>query len=152
MPADIACQISHCGGQSWGKLTAGPAAARERSPVNGNRGKRLVVKFASVQMAAAAVVAVVCMFVSGANAARSALIGGLIVALGTLVFGWQLFAKGWPAAEVARGFFLGELLKWIWIAAALWAAFTHGGFEPLPLLLGLIAAHSGFWVAMGVFK
>lgn len=120
--------------------------------MNSSRGRRLVAKFASVQMSAAAVVAVVCLFASGANAARSALVGGLIVALGTVVFGWRLFAKGWPAAEVARGFFLGELLKWIWIAAALWAAFTQGGFEPLPLLLGFIAAQSGFWVAMGVFS
>jgi F0F1-type ATP synthase assembly protein I len=117
-----------------------------------NRGKRLVLKFASVQMAGAALVAAACLLWSGAGAARSALVGGLIVAMGTVLFGWRLFAKGWPAAEVVRGFFLGELLKWIWIAVALWAAFTRGGFEPLPLLLGLIAAHSGFWVAMGVFK
>jgi F0F1-type ATP synthase assembly protein I len=120
--------------------------------VDRNGGKQLVLKFASVQMAGAALVAAACLLLSSANAARSALAGGLIVAIGTILFGWRLFAKGWPAIEVARGFFLGELLKWIWIAVALWAAFTRGGFEPLPLLLGLIAAHAGFWVAMGVFR
>jgi len=120
--------------------------------VDHNRGKRLVLKFASVQLAAAAIVAIAFLLLSGGNAARSALAGGLIVVIGSVVFGWRLFAKGWPPVEVARGFFLGELLKWIWLAAALWAAFTHGGFEPLPLLLGLIAAHGGFWVAMAVFR
>ena len=117
-----------------------------------NPGKQLVLKFASVQMAGAALVAAACLLLSNANSARSALVGGLIVAIGTIVFGWRLFAKGWPAREAARGFFLGELLKWVWIAVALWAAFTRGGVEPLPLLLGLIAAQTGFWVAMVVFK
>ena len=31
-------------------------------------------------------------------------------------------------------------------------ALTRGGMEPLPLLIGLVAAQSGFWVAMGIFK
>jgi F0F1-type ATP synthase assembly protein I len=116
------------------------------------RGRRLVLKFASIQMSCAAAVAVVCLLLSGWNATRSALVGGLIVAAGTVVFGWRLFATGWPAAEVARGFFRGEIFKWIWMGGALWAAFTHGGFEPLPLLLGLIAAQAGFWVGMGILR
>ena len=89
---------------------------------------------------------------SGTNAARSAVVGGLIIALGTLVFAWRLFATDWPAASAARGFYAGELLKWIWVIGAFALALTRGGMEPLPLLIGLLAAQSGFWVAMGIFK
>ena len=109
-------------------------------------------KFAAVQLACASVVALVFLAVSGANAARSAVAGGLIIALGTLVFAWRLFATDWPAASAARGFYAGELLKWVWVVGAFALALTRGGMEPLPLLLGLLAGQCGFWVAMGIFK
>ena len=115
-------------------------------------GKRLALKFAAVQLASASVVALVFLAVSGANAARSAFVGGLIIALGTLVFAWRLFATSWPAASAARGFYAGELLKWVWVLGAFALALTRGGMEPLPLLLGMFAGQCGFWVAMGIFK
>jgi F0F1-type ATP synthase assembly protein I len=115
-------------------------------------GKRLALKFALVQMACALLVALACLGLQGWNAARSALAGGLIIAAGTVVFAWRLFASGWPVVNVARGFYLGELLKWIWVVGALWLAFTRGGFEPLPLLIGLVASQFGFWIAMGIFR
>lgn len=115
-------------------------------------GKRLALKFAAVQLACATLVALVLLTVSGANAARSAVVGGLIIALGTLVFAWRLFATSWPAASAARGFYAGELLKWVWVLGAFALALTRGGMEPLPLLLGLFAGQCGFWVAMGFFK
>lgn len=118
----------------------------------GRRGKRLALKFAAVQLASASVVALVFLAVSSANAARSALVGGLIIASGTLVFAWRLFATGWPAASAARGFYAGELLKWVWVLGAFALALTRGGMEPLPLLLGLFVGQCGFWVAMGIFK
>ena len=115
-------------------------------------GKRLALKFAAVQLASASVVALVFLAVSGANAARSAVVGGLIIALGTLVFAWRLFATSWPAVSAARGFYAGELLKWVWVLGAFALALTRGGMEPLLLLLGLFAGQCGFWVAMGIFK
>jgi F0F1-type ATP synthase assembly protein I len=118
----------------------------------GRRGKRLALKFAAVQLATTSVVALVFLATSGANAARSAVVGGLIIALGTLVFAWRLFATSWPAVSAARGFYAGELLKWIWVFGALALALTRGGMEPLPLLLGLLAGQCGFWVAMGIVK
>ena len=119
---------------------------------NARRGKRLALKFAAVQLATTSVVALVFLVVSGGNAARSAGAGGLIIALGTLVFAWRLFATNWPAASAARGFFAGEVLKWIWVVGAFALALTRGGMDPLPLLIGLVASQCGFWVAMGIFK
>jgi F0F1-type ATP synthase assembly protein I len=116
------------------------------------RGKRLALKFAAVQLASTSLAALVFLALSGANAARSAVAGGLIVALGTLVFAWRLFATDWPAASAARGFYAGELLKWVWVLGAFALALTRGGMEPLPLLVGLLASQCGFWVAMGIFK
>lgn len=116
------------------------------------RGKRLALKFAAIQLASTGLAALVFSMTSGWNAARSAVAGGLIIALGTLVFAWRLFATDWPAASAARGFYAGEVLKWIWVIGAFALALTRGGMEPLPLLVGLLAAQCGFWVAMGIFK
>ena len=116
------------------------------------RGKRLASRFAAIQMACASLAALAFLALSGANAARSAAAGGLIVASGTLVFAWRLFATDWPAASAARGFYAGELLKWIWVLGAFALALTRGGMEPLPLLIGLLAGQCGFWVAIGIFK
>jgi F0F1-type ATP synthase assembly protein I len=116
------------------------------------RGRRLALKFAAIQLACTGLAALVFLMSNGWNAARSAIAGGLIIALGTLVFAWRLFATNWPAASAARGFFAGEALKWIWVVGAFALALTRGGMEPLPLLIGLVASQCGFWVAMGIFK
>nr|WP_298724441.1 ATP synthase subunit I [uncultured Steroidobacter sp.] len=116
------------------------------------RGKRLSLNFAAIQLASTGLTALVFLMSSGWNAARSAFVGGLIIALGTLVFAWRLFATNWPAASAARGFYAGEVLKWIWVVGAFALALTRGGMEPLPLLIGLLASQCGFWVAMGIFK
>lgn len=120
--------------------------------VTARRGKLLALKFAAIQLASTGLAALVFLVLSGMNAARSAVIGGLIIALGTLVFAWRLFATGWPAASAARGFFAGELLKWVWVVGAFALALTRGDMEPLPLLVGLIAGQCGFWVAIGIFS
>lgn len=116
------------------------------------RGRRLALKFAMIQLACAALVALAFLAYQGANAARSAVAGGLISASGTLVFAWRAFASSWPQSEAVRGFYLGELFKWIWVVGALSLAFTRGGFEPSALLAGFVAAQLGFWVATGMFK
>ncbi len=120
--------------------------------VQARQGRRLALRFALVQFGVVLVVALLWMLLAGGNAARSALAGGVIAATGTLVFAWRLFAAGWPAAESARGLYLGAILKWIWVVAALWLAMTRGGFEPLPLLVGFMLAQGGFWVAVGLCR
>jgi F0F1-type ATP synthase assembly protein I len=117
----------------------------------------LVLRYAGVQMACAAVVAVGALALSGPGArlgaAVSALAGGLIVALGNVVFGWRLFAPGIaPAGTLARAWYVGEVLKWLWVGFALWAALSPAQLAPLPLLLGLVAAQVGFWIGLATVK
>lgn len=116
------------------------------------QGRRLALRFALVQLALAFVVALLWLVLDGGNAARAALTGGVIAATGTLVFAWRMFAAGWPAAESARGLYLGEILKWVWIMAGLGLAMTRGELDPLPLLVGFALAQGGFWVAVGLCR
>ena len=117
------------------------------------RGRRLVLRYAGLQMGAAALVATVAFGWAGLAAARAALAGGLIVALGNVVYGWVLFQPGIaPVRVLARAVFVGEVLKWLWIGIALWVAFAVAHLQPLPLVAGLIAAQFGFWLGLVIFK
>jgi len=118
----------------------------------GRRGQRLALKFAAVQMACAGIAAVVSLAIGDFNSFRSASVGGLIVAIGTVVFAWRMFADSWPATDAAKGFYAGESLKWIWMIGALWLALSYGKFDALWLLIGLMAAQFGFWIAMRMFR
>ncbi len=113
------------------------------------RGRRLVLRYAGLQVAAATLVAIVAYGVAGGAAARASLVGGLVVALGNVVFGWALFRPGIaPVRVLTRAFYVGEMLKWLWVGLALWGAIAVAHLPPLPLLLGLMAAQFGFWLGM----
>ena len=85
----------------------------------------------------------------GPAAAQSGLIGGFIVAIGTALFGWRLFAPGIaPAAHVRRALFAAEWLIWFWMLIAVWAALTQLRALPLPLMTGLSLAQFGHWAAL----
>jgi F0F1-type ATP synthase assembly protein I len=104
-------------------------------------------------MACAGVVAVGALPVAGLAAAGAALAGGAIVALGNVVFGWKMFAPGIaPAGALARAWYVGEVLKWLWVGFALWLALAHVALPPLPLLLGLVAAQVGFWIGLATVR
>jgi F0F1-type ATP synthase assembly protein I len=125
-------------------------------PVAGNhreRGRRLVLRYAALQMGAAAVAALGAWAVADGRAAQAALAGGAVVAIGNLVFGWRLFQPGIaPVRTLARAAYAGEVLKWLWVGVALWAAFGVVHLPPLPLLAGLIAAQFGFWLGMALIR
>ena len=79
----------------------------------------------------------------------AALAGGLIVAMGSAVFGWRMFAPGIaPAAMLHRAMFAAESLKWIWYVLAIWAALARLKLLPLPLLTGLVFAQFGYWIGL----
>lgn len=112
-------------------------------------GKRLVMRVVVLQAACAAVVAAMFSMLQGAAAARSGLVGGLIVAAGSAIFGWRLFAPGVaPAPALRRALFAAEALKWTWLVFAMWVAFARFRLPPLPLMTGLVFAQFGHWVGM----
>ena len=117
------------------------------------RGRRLVWRFAALQMIAASLLAVGALVLAGLAAAQAALAGGLVSTVGNVVFGWKLFAPGVaPVRVLARAAFVGEALKWLWIGFALWAALGPAQLSPLPLVLGLMAAQAGFWLGLALHR
>jgi F0F1-type ATP synthase assembly protein I len=117
------------------------------------RGKALVLRFAGVQMLAAAAVALGVGLISGWAATQAALAGGAVVAMGNVIFGWRLFAPGIaPATHIARAMWLGEGLKWLWVIVAVWLALTVAELAPMPFFLGLVAAQIGFWLGIAFLR
>jgi F0F1-type ATP synthase assembly protein I len=115
------------------------------------RGRRLVAKYAGLQLGCAAAVALGALALSGAGGALAALAGGAIVACGNVVFGWRLFAPGVaPVGTLTRAWYAAGVAKWLWVIVALWLALGPARLAPLPLLLGLIAAQAGFWAGLAV--
>lgn len=116
-------------------------------------GKRRVMRFAALQLACAALAAIVAGVWADWNAARSAFVGGVIIASGTVIFGWLLFSeRATSTPGVTRALYAGELLKWLWVGGAFWLAFAYGDFVPLALLVGAMAAQAGFWVGVGFIR
>lgn len=112
-------------------------------------GKRLVMRVVILQTVCAGAVSLVFGMMRGSAAAVAALIGGLIVAIGSGVFGWRLFAPGIaPASVLHRALFAAESLKWVWYVFAIWVALTRLGALPLPLLTGLICAQFAYWLGL----
>jgi F0F1-type ATP synthase assembly protein I len=111
--------------------------------------RRLVARVVLWQTGGALAVAACCWFWLGSRAAVAALVGGLIAAIGSGLFGLRMFAPGIaPAAALRRAMFAGEALKWTWYALAMWAAFARLGLPPLGLMVGLIAAQFSYWFGL----
>ena len=116
---------------------------------NSGAGARLVLRVVLLQTGCAGAVALLFWALSGPAAARSGLTGGLIVAIGTALFGWRMFAPGIaPGAVLRRALFAAESLKWLWYVLALWAALSRLRSLPLPLMTGLVFAQFGYWFGL----
>jgi F0F1-type ATP synthase assembly protein I len=110
---------------------------------------RLVLRVVFLQIGCAAAVAALFWAWQGADAALSGLVGGMIVAIGSAIFGWRMFAPGIaPAPTLQRAMFAAESLKWLWYVFGIWAALTRLKLLPLPLLTGLIVGHFGYWFGL----
>ncbi len=110
---------------------------------------RLVLRVVLLQAGCAAAVGAVFWAMRGIIAGWSGLTGGLIVAIGSGVFGWRLFAPGIaPATVLHRALFAAESLKWCWYVFGVWAALTRLKALPLPLMTGLIFAQFGYWFGL----
>jgi len=112
-------------------------------------GRRLVMRVVVLQVGCAVSVALLFWALQSTFAAWSGLSGGLIVAMGSGVFGWRLFAPGIaPAAVLRRALFAAESLKWFWYVLSVWAALTRWKLLPLPLMTGLVIAQFGHWFGL----
>jgi ATP synthase protein I len=113
------------------------------------RGKRLVVRVVLLQAGCAVLAASVFLVFKGASAGLAALTGGLIVALGSALFGWRAFRPGVAgAATLNAAMYGGVALKWVWFVVALYVALARLKLEAAPLLIGLVAAQLGYWVGL----
>ncbi len=121
------------------------------------RSQLLVLRYAGWQIAAGVLMALSVVWFEpphgGAQGARAALAGAMVVASGTVVFGWRMFRPGIaPVSQLARAWYAAAVMKWVWVGCGLWLAFGVAGLPPLPVLLGVIAAQVGFWVGMVLVK
>ncbi len=113
------------------------------------RSKRLVVRVVLLQAGCALIAASVFLVFKGASAGLAALVGGLIVAAGSAVFGWRAFKPGIAGgATLATAMYAGVALKWLWFALALYLAFARLKLDAAPLLIGVVVAQLGFWVGL----
>jgi F0F1-type ATP synthase assembly protein I len=113
------------------------------------RGKRLVVRVVLLQTGCAVLVASLFLVFKGQSAGLAALVGGLIVAIGSAVFGWRMFKPGISGgATLSTAMYAGVAMKWLWFGAALYVAFARLKLEPAPLLIGMAAAQLGYWVGL----
>jgi F0F1-type ATP synthase assembly protein I len=114
-----------------------------------DRGYRLVVRIVLLQTGCAVLVASLFLVFKSTSAGFAALTGGLIVALGSALFGWRTFKPGIAGAAVlGRALFAGAALKWLWFALALYVALARLKLEAAPLLIGIVATQLGYWVGL----
>lgn len=76
-------------------------------------------------------------------------IGGSIIVAGNLLFAVRLFGRGvQPARAALRSAYAAEVLKWLWLCAALYLAIAV--FKvPFPgFIAGVLAAQVSFWIAL----
>lgn len=113
------------------------------------RGKRMVIRVVLLQAGCAALVASVFLVFKGLSTGLAVLVGGLIVAAGSAVFGWRLFKPGIAGgATIATAMYAGVVLKWLWFALALYLAIALLKLDAAPLLIGIVAAQLGYWVGL----
>jgi F0F1-type ATP synthase assembly protein I len=113
------------------------------------RGMRLVVRVVLLQTGCALAVASLFFLFKSASAGLAALVGGLIVAVGSAVFGWRVFKPGIAGgATLSTAMYAGVALKWLWFGAALYVAFARLKLDPAPLLIGIAATQFGYWFGL----
>jgi len=114
-----------------------------------DRGKRLVLRVVLLQTGCTIIVACLFYALRDSRAGVAALAGGLIVALGSALFGWRMFKPGVAgAAKLGSAMYSGVALKWCWFALALYVALARFKLDAAPLLVGLVVAQLGYWVGL----
>ena len=111
-------------------------------------GKNVASRAVALQLAGS-VLATLAAAGFGWRSALAALAGGLAIALGNLLFAVRLFGRGvMPARNALHAAYAGEVIKWFWVCAVLYAAIAVWKLPFLPLFAGLVAAQLCFWIAL----
>jgi F0F1-type ATP synthase assembly protein I len=117
------------------------------------RNHRLVVRIVLLQAGCALVAASLFLVLKGASAGIAALAGGVIVAIGSALFGWRAFKPGVAGAVVlGAALYAGKALQWLWLLLALYVALAQAKLDAGPLLIGMVAAQLGYWIGLTRFK
>ena len=116
-------------------------------------GNRPVIRVVLLQVGCATLTGLVFLIFGGVAAASAGFVGGLIVAVGSALFGWRMYAPGIAAADkLFRAMIAGESLKWTWYVLALWAALARFKLMPAPLIVGVVVGQFGHWLSLVVAK
>ena len=111
-------------------------------------GKNVATRAVALQLAGSLATALAAA-VFGWRSALAALAGGLAIAVGNLLFAVRLFGRGVvPARNALHAAWAGEVVKWFWVCAVLYAAIAVWKLPFLPLFAGLVAAQLCFWIAL----
>ena len=116
-------------------------------------GKRPVLSVVVLQAACAALTGLSFLIFGGIAAASAGFIGGLIVAVGSALFGWRMYAPGIAAADrLLRAMVAAESLKWVWFVLALWVALARLKLMAGPLIVGVVVGQFGHWLSLVATK
>ena len=112
--------------------------------------KQVTRKITLVQLLVTLVIASIALVFGSLHAAYSSVVGGGISTLATSYFASKVFSVriGSPAAQVARAFYVGEVVKILLTIVLLSAALLWFEVSPLPLLLAYMAALMAHWLAL----
>jgi F0F1-type ATP synthase assembly protein I len=115
--------------------------------------RRPVLRVVVLQVACATLTGLLFLIFGGIAAALAGFIGGLIVAVGSALFGWRMYAPGIAAADrLFRAMVAAESLKWVWYVVALWAVLARVKLMPGPLIVGVVVGQFGHWLGLVATK
>jgi hypothetical protein len=116
-------------------------------------GKRPVLSVVVLQVACATLTGLSFLIFGGTAAALAGFFGGLIVAVGSALFGWRMYAPGVAAAgKLYRAMIAAESLKWFWYVLALWMALARFKLSPAALIVGVVVGQLGHWLSLVLIK
>lgn len=115
-------------------------------------GQRLVPRIALAEAATTSLTALGFALAS-AQHALAVLLGGVLVVVGTLLFGWRMFAAGVGSSGTALASMLvGKAMQWITLALGLFLVIGVWHWPVVPVVSGVIAAQVGFWIGTGLIR
>jgi F0F1-type ATP synthase assembly protein I len=111
-------------------------------------GWRVALRTVGLQIGATLLVALAA---TGFNwrAGLAALLGGLIISAGNLLFAVRMFGRGVvPVQSAMRSAYAAQVLKWVWLCAMLYFAIAVWKLPFPGLIAGILAAQVAFWIAL----